>query len=255
MDLLVVDLNKVQGRNNSHIAWDNVLRRGTVTSAVDSANLPNLHDYMTTSFWNPGVGSVDLDVTLPLAEDINCCAIAAGNWTDAGVSIKVYSDAGITLVGEVVGLKNGQPYMFIFDTIKTTTMRISFTSTGSLSIGQIFFGETLQMPTPASIGMKAGRFNNRDKIISQKTENNASGPNSTVSRSRETVAPYNLVPISFLENEWSNFVDSHTGRPVWFSWDAVNKLTDVTFGHWKSNDPRYTKSFFSQITLTVKGQI
>ena len=108
--IVLDDPNNTGSRNNSRIAWDNVLTRATtVTGSVDVSNTPNLYDYMTTTFWNAGSGTQTVTITLPSAEDIDCAAIASGNWADAGTTIEVYSDAGITKVGEVSDLKNGQP--------------------------------------------------------------------------------------------------------------------------------------------------
>jgi hypothetical protein len=246
----------VTARNNSRIAHNNALSRATtVTSATDSANTANLYDNMTTTFWNPGTGTVDVDITLPSAEDIDCAAIAAGNWADASTTIEVYSDLGTTKVGEISGLKNGQPYLFTFDSVFISTMRIRFISTGDLNVGQVLFGESLKIPNSASIGMQPGKFNNNDKVIGQRTESNGLSANSTVARSQETIAPYKLVPISWIESDWVVFVADYKGKPIWFSWDDLNKKTDVTFGHWSTSRVKYSSSFFADLTLTVKGHV
>lgn len=242
--------------NNSRIAYDNALSRATtITASADNSSTANLYDYMTTTFWTAGSGTVTIDIILPTAEDIDCAAITAGNWADAITTIEIYSDAGVTKVGEVSGLKNGQPYLFTFDSVNITTMQIKFISTNSLHVGQVLFGETLKIPTSASIGMQPGAFNNNDKVIGQNTENNGLGANSTVARNRETIAPYNLVPISWIESDWVDFKDDQKGKPIWFSWDSVNKLDQVTFGRWSTNQVKYTSSFFAQLTLTVKGHV
>lgn len=256
LDNSIDNLENMGPMNNSRIAWDNVLIRATtVTGSVDVSNTPNLYDYMTTTFWNAGSGTQTVTITLPGAEDIDCAAVAAGNWADAGTTIEVYSDAGITKVGEVSGLKNGQPYFFEFDSVSISVMQFKFISTGDLNVGQALFGESLKIPACANVGLRLGQFNNKDKVIGQITENNAFGSNSTVARGRDTVAPYSLIPISWVRSDWVDFSDAHRGKPVWFSWDQLNNPADVIFGHWSTNDIGYSRSTFSDITLTIKGQV
>lgn len=241
--------------NKSRVAWANVLSSATLTASNDQDNVDNVFDYMTTTFWNAGTGVVTLDIVLAGGENIDCAAITAGNWADAATVIEVYSDAGVTKVGEVSGLKNGASYYFDFDPVFTAVMQIKFTSVNSLSVGQVLFGESLKFPVKSSIGLELGKFNNKDKVINQTTENNAFGANSTVARSRDTISPFNLIPIDWINNYWVNFSDSHLGRPIWFAWNAEGSPADTIYGHWTSTPVRYTSSFLSELTLTIKGNV
>ena len=241
--------------NNARLAWDNALSRATLTASVDQSNSINLFDYMTTTFWSAGTGTRTIDIVLPSAENIDCAAIAAANWADAGAIIEIYSDAGVTKVAEVSGLKNGQPYYFEFDSVFISVMQIKFISTSDLNVGQVLFGESLKFPVKSSVGLQLGKFNNKDKVIGQLTENNAFGGNSTVKRSRDTISPFNLLPISGVNDTWVDFSDAHKGKPVWFSWDSVNNPADTTYGHWSTDAVRYNTSFLSSLTLTVKGSV
>jgi len=255
LDNIPVEPDEDNNVNSARIAWDNALSRATLTGSVDPTNTDNLFDYMTTTFWNAGVGTVTVDIVLPSAENINCAAITAGNWADAGTIIEVYSDAGITKVGDISGLKNGQPFYFGFDSVLTSAMQIKFISTGNLNVGQVLFGKSLDFPVKASVGLQLGKFNNKDKVIGQMTENNAFGANSTVKRSRDTISPFNLLPISWVNDVWVDFSDSHRGKPIWFSWNSADNPLDVTFGHWSTDNVKYTSSFLSALNLTVKGHI
>lgn len=242
--------------NHSIIAWDNALIRATtVTGSVDALSTPNLFDYMTTTFWAAGSGVQTVDIILPTAEAINCAAIAAGNWFTAGTVIEVYSDAGITKVGEISGLRDGQPYIFDFTSVSTSVLQFKFTSSGALNVGQLLVGKSLDLPTSASVGLQLGKFNNNDKVIGQLTETNAISSSSTVSRARDTVAPFQFVPITWIESDWVNFSDNHKGKPIWFSWNNLSNAGDATFGRWSTDTVKYTSSFFSAFTLTVNGQI
>ena len=242
--------------NNSKIAWDNALTRAiSVTCSSDALSSPNLFDYMTTTFWSAGSGIQTVDIVLPTAEAINCAAIAAGNWFTAGAVIEVYSDAGITKVGEISGLRDGQPYIFDFTSVSTSVLQFKFTSSGALNVGQLLVGKSLDLPTRASVGLQLGKFNNNDKVIGQLTETNAISSSSTVNRARDTIAPFQFVPIVWVESDWVGFSDSHKGKPIWFSWDNTNKPGDATFGNWSTDTIRYTSSFFTTFTLTVKGQV
>jgi hypothetical protein len=245
----------IDNMNNAVIGWDNALARAVITASNDQASTPNLFDYMTTSFWNAGAGTVTVDIVLPASEAIDCCAIAAGDWATAGTTIEVYSDAGVTKVGEVSGLKDNQPYMFSFDSVIISVMQVKFISSGDLNVGQVLMGESLKFPVNASIGLQLGKFNNEDLITSQKTENNAFGSNSTVARNRTTIAPFNSIPIDWLNTSWVEFSDAHKGKPVWFNWNVVDRPNDATFGHWSTNKAKYTSSFFSSIDLTIKGVV
>ena len=257
-NVIIIDnsgIDEGENMNNSRIAWDNALSRATITASVDNTNAINLFDYMTTTFWAAGTGTSTVDIVLPFGEDIDCAAIAAGNWADAGAIIEIYSDAGITKVGEVSGLANGQPYYFEFDSVFITVMQIKFISTSDLNVGQALMGESLKIPVKASVGLQLGKFNNADKVIGQETENNAFGANSTIKRSRKTVSPFNLLPISWVNSDWVNFSDDHKGKPIWFSWDYLDNPLDTTFGHWSTNELRYTSSFLSAMVLTVEGNV
>lgn len=241
--------------NNARLAWDNALTRGALTASNDQANVDNIFDYMTTTFWNAGAGSVTVDIVLSVSETIDCAAVTAGNWATAGAVIEIYTDAGITKVAEISGLKDGQPFYFEFDPVATTVLQIKFISSGDLQVGQVLFGESLKFPVKSSVGLQLGKFNNKDKVIGQMTENNAFGANSTVKRSRDTVSPFNLLPISWVNDTWVDFSDAHKGKPVWFSWNHIDNPLDTTFGHWSTNNVKYTSSFLSQLTLTIKGNV
>ena len=240
--------------NNSRIAWDNALTRATLTSTDDPSNVDNVFDYMTTTFWEAGTLSATLDITLDATEAINCAGVAAGNWTQAGATIQVY--AGGNLVGQVSGLKDGQPYLFEFDEVTTNNLSFVFNSnSGSLSIGQLMAGKILEIPRCASIGLQLGQFNNKDKVIGQLTENNAFAANSTVARGRETVAPYSLLPIDWVRSDWKEFSDNHKGKPIWYAWDNFSYPYETIFGHWSASDIPFSRSTYADLTLTVKGQV
>lgn len=245
----------IDNMNNAVIAWDNALSRSVITASNGQDTTPNLFDYMTTSYFDAGAGVVTVDIVLPIAENIDCCAVAAGNWASAGTTIEIYTDEGITKVAEASGLKDNQPYLFNFDPVVITTMQIKFLSTNALSVGLVLFGESLKFPVNASVGLQLGQFNNDDEVVSQKTENNAFGANSVVARSRTTVSPFKLIPISWVESSWVEFSDSHKGKPIWFNWNVVDRPNDSTFGHWSASKAKYDSSFLSSIDLTVKGVV
>lgn len=255
LDVGEADTDEADGMNNARIAYDNALSRATIIASNDQAGTVNLFDHMTTSFWNASNGTVTLDITLPSNEAFDCAAVAAANWADSNTTIEIYTDAGVTKVGEVSGLKNGQPYYFEFEPVSTNVMQIKFISTGDLNVGQVLMGESLKFPVKSSVGLQLGKFNNKDKAIGQMTENNGFGANSTVKRSRDTISPFNLLPISWVNSDWVAFSDAFRGKPIWFSWDSVNNPADTTYGHWSTDPVKYTSSFLSSLTLTVKGQV
>ena len=247
------DPSQTVSNANAKVAWDNALRRATVTSAVGQSTIPNLYDYTTTHFWTAGSGTVNVDITLNQAEDINCAAIAAGNWFSAGTVIEVYADGN--KVGEISGLKDNQPHLFVFDSVFTADLQIRFISTGSLFVGQVLFGKSLDFPKGVNLGLELGQFNNEDQVNGMITEENNFGSSTSVARSRTTVAPFDLIPQAWFRSFWQPFSDSHKGKPIWFGWNTADYPNEIIFGSWKADNINYSRSTFLPITLTVKGVV
>lgn len=250
------DLEVVQ-LQNSKLLWSNELDGATITTTNDQSNVINLYDNMTTQKWNAGTGTVDLDIVLD-SKTLDGVGIAAGNWQTAGTTIEVWNTEPATDVklGEVNGLSNGAPHLFIFDKAIYTNIRIRFISTGDLNVGQVGLGEVLTFPCLPTLGMELGKFNNADAETSSVTEGNAFGSTTLNQRSRNNVYPFQGISFDWVRNNWTNFSDTHKGKLVWFLWDYENASEDTVFGHWSTTSPvSYSRATYTDITLRILGHV
>lgn len=249
-------------RDASRIGWDNAYTRATIVGGGGNPELYDaVRDNMTNIFYQPSSVNTDFSIQAVFdnPEDINWIGVAAGNWATAEATINVYTNdpvGGTILQGQVTGLRDGDPFMWVFDTVLGADLvSINIVSNGNIKIGEVGCGKTLDLPCLPSLGMEWGRYNNLDEIIGRKTENDLFASASVLPRARRFAGNYELTPIDWIRTDWVPFSDTHKGKLVWFMWDVFAHPFDVAFGHWNAGVIAYDRSTYANINLEIMGDI
>ena len=232
-----------------------------VTASHDSSSTPALYDDMTTVKWRPGVSGVSyvqfestqfangVGSNLPAYD---YAGVVGCNWATAGAILTIKDENG-NIISQITGLRDNQPAFLVFSKRSTGAIKFEFTCDNStLEVGEIYYGKTTELPRNVAIGYQPGRWTNNDIITNGRTEANQFS-NSTV-RARGTTEQFSIdfVPIDFMEVQYRNFINDAKGLPIFFLWNQ-NERNQAVYGTWEASEPRFTSSFYSQISLTIRG--
>lgn len=242
----------VQG--DSYIGFNSIIQDATITATENQGQTGFLRDNMTSLYWQSTTGDNQVEFTLAAPSTINWAGIAGGDWFSAQCTIEVYVNSLATKVAEIVGLRDGQPFMWVFDDqIVVTSVIFRFIHNGNLKVGELGFGQAIQFPCFPDVGLTLAKFNNDDVEYGKVTEDQIFAATSLLKRARTTRANYSIVAVSWVRDFWINFVDTQRGKLVWFLWDAVGHPQDISFGQWSTNAVGYTRSTHSSINFNVSG--
>lgn len=250
-NLFVIDTDVESGKV-PRLAWRNEIdSSSTITATHDSASTGYLYDGMTTAKWRPAAKVSSVTFTDGFI-DVDYVGIAGVNWNSAGCSVAIY-DQDDTLLASASGLKDNQPLLFIITKAIYSSIKVEFTCTNTnLEVGEIYIGEALKFPRNVKVGYQPGRWNTEDEIVWQRTENNQFA--GSIVRSRGTTERYQVdfLPLAFMDNEWVDFMTTAKGKAVFFLWNK-DETHHAAYGHWSTNGHRFTNSFFSSVSMTIKG--
>lgn len=235
----------------SYIMFANLMRGATVTAGDD---VGRLHDNMTNIFYSAGAGTTTIDLTIT-PELINCIALAGVNWLSGGVTCQFFTWNGTSYVlqCDLFGQRDGQPVMRVFTPVTTDRVRIVFTSTSTLYVGEAAFGEALQMPSCPAVGYQPAQWSDNDEISISQTEALNFGAATINLRGSTEVMQFNFLPYEFLYGQWAAFRRNAKGKPIWVGFNQKDSPGLVIYGHWSQNTPKFDTPYFSSITLTVDG--
>lgn len=233
------------------LAYSSMASASTITASHDTDSVGYLYDNMTTLKWRPAntTSSIQFDGTFT---DADYVGIAGVNWQSAGASV-IVKDASDNVLGNISGLRDNQPVLFVFTKATHTRILLEFScSNTSLEVGEVYFGESMQFPRNVSIGYKPGRWSSNDIVSESRTEGNQFG--GSIVRSRGTTENFtiNHVPVEFMEDEYKSFQNDAKGIPVFFLWNKANS-NHAVYGNWSATSPTFTTSILSSISLTING--
>lgn len=251
---------------NSYLLYDNLIysQDATITSenessSPDSGGLLALKDGNTNIKWlSDGSLSVDIDVTLPLATDINCMSVAGANLTEALVSWEFYIYKPIEdvyfRVAQGSGKKDNSPIFLVFDQVETPKVRFRFFAQGVLRVGEIGCGKALRFPNAPDIGYAPAKWQADKKAINKTTEGNTVANSTVLSTTVQDNPTYSLIDTEWIDEYWPDVVDKATGTPVWFAWNQAKEPNNVVFGNLNTEiRPAFDNSFLSSLNLQIKG--
>ena len=234
------------------IAWNNLASTSTlITASHDNSNTDRLYDGMTTLAWIPGVNisSVQFDGTFL---NTDYCGLAGGNWESAGCTI-VARDGFGNVLGTASGMKDNQPVLFVFGKATYTQIIVEFTCTNTnLEVGEIAFGESVMLPRKVSTGYSPGRWSRNDIVTTGRTESNQFAGSIVRARGNTEQFKIGLVPTSYMETTYKDFINDATGYNIWFLWD-VDYPTNSAYGAWEHQAPSFNSSLLSEINITITG--
>ena len=237
---------------NSYIMYQNLMPLATVTAGGD---VGRLHDWMTNIKYQAAAGVTNIDLTLPSANTINCVALAGVNWQSGGVTAKFFTWNGSAYVlqCDLFGAHDDTPVMRIIPQTETDRVRIQFTSTGALFVGEAAFGEALKMPSCPSVGLQPAEWSDDDEYSLSTTESRNIGPSTIERRGSTQVMEFKFITPEFVDGPINTMRRIAKGRPVWVGWNQQDRPASVIFGHWTMQAPKFDSSTFTSISLTVKG--
>ena len=238
---------------DSRIAFDNQAVIATVTTAShDQAGTINLVDGMTISKWKPA----SLASTINYAgtfNNIDYIGLAGVNWASAGCSLVVRDGIGGTVLASFSNLGDGQPAIAFITKSSQTNVYFEFTcAEDTLSIGEIYFGESIVLPRSVSVGYEPSRWHSGDNVISNQIQQNQSA--SSVVWSDLSIEKFTLsfLGVEFMETVFKAFARSAQGLSIFFLWNT-DFQSHVVYGVWESNSPTFASQFLSAINMTIKG--
>lgn len=238
---------------STFILYQNAMQGATVTSGGD---VGRLCDWMTNVFYTASAGTtnIDLDIT---SQGINAIGLAGVNWLSGGVTAKLYTWNGSSYVlqCDLLGLEDGQPVMRVFQTVYTTKVRIQFTSTAALYVGEAAFGLAMQMPSLPAVGLQPAEWSDEDDVTISQTEGLNFGASTVQKKGSEQVMQFNYITPDFMDGQFRQFRKIAKGRPVWCGWNQTDRLSSVVFGHWSASKPKFDSSYFTSVQLTIKGVV
>lgn len=248
---------------NSYLLYDNLIysQNSTITSSQegsDSAGVLALKDGNTNlKFYSDGSSQVDIDVTLPLATQIDCMAFAGANLTECLASWQffvydpVLGDYNLRAQGS--GKKDNSPVFLVFDEIQTPRVRFRFFVTGVLRIGEIACGKALRFPTSPALGFRPSKWQSDKDILTTTTEGNTiSNSNVKFKMVRENPT-FPKLPVEWVDEYWPPVLEKGLGLPVWFGWNQKLEPNNVVCGMLKPQEPNYESSLLTSLSFGIEG--
>lgn len=135
--------------NNPVIGWNSACLRGAiaVSSEADGYFGSNAKNPNTYNYWRPTALPATFELTVPVAEEINYCGIAAHNLgsTQCTVNFQVFKDgAWVTLSAQ--SPSDDSVILFLTGTETVTQARLHISGLLAPTIGHIAFGKALELP-------------------------------------------------------------------------------------------------------------
>ncbi len=256
MSLLIVGSPLTSGgidTKSTFILYENVMPSATVTSGGD---VGRLHDWMTNIYYTAAAGTTNIDLTFT-EQSINCVGLAGVNWLSGGVTAKFYTWNGSSYVlqCDLNGSDDNQPVMRVFQSVMTTQVRIQFISTSQLYVGEAAFGLALQMPSLPAVGLQPGEWSDEDEVTISQTQALNFGASTIQRRGSEQVMQFNYITADFMDNQFKTFRRIAKGRPIWCGWNQTDRLSSVIFGHWSASKPKFDSSYFTSLSMTIRGAV
>lgn len=249
---------------NSYLLYDNLIYRQNATieslqEGVGSGGVLALKDGNTSIKWeSDGSAQVDIDITLPLAAQINCMSVAGANLTEclAAWDFFVWDPVLMQydLRAQGSGKKDNSPIFLVFDEIQTPRVKFRFFVSGTLRIGEIGCGNALRFPTPPKTGFQPAKWQSDKEVMSKTTESNAM-VNSNIKKKTVSENPvYPNLDVNWVDDNWTDIIDKAPGLPVWFAWNQKLEPNNVIYGFLDMDKrPAYDSSFLSNLSLTITG--
>ena len=258
-NVFVIDTADAELEKEPVIAWENKLSSLSVTGDNPS-KLKYLYDGLTTIAWPAMAISSQVLITAANPSQVtpfNYIAIVGANWRSSSASVTVSVDG--VIVASLSGLRDNQPVFVKVDDsqisgITGADASISFSSNTNLEVGEIYIGEVIPLPRNASVGYQPGRWSNKDKISHEITQGNQFGRSTIEARGVEENFSVNLVETAWMDTVWQEINFDARGYPMFFLWNKNNK-TQAVYGNWTASDPSFDSSFYSSISMTIKGVV
>jgi hypothetical protein len=240
------ELNAAGQTNNPFVAWDNLAATATVTSgntAKPDGAIANALTGTTYDYWRPNVTSatVQLRVTLPVAQSISFVGVAAHNLGSLGASAQVQRsiNGGSTwTTGGVAAtpITDNGPVVFRLATtgLDAADWRLNITgltSGANLYAGVIFFGVDLVIPTRLYSGFSPAIVPTEVQLQSNvSVGGNLLGSQIIGQGSTLAVGLRHLTPGFVRGASWLSFMRHYNaGKGLWFAWRPAAFPDDVHY--------------------------
>lgn len=238
---------------STFILYQNAMAGATVTAGGD---VGRLYDWMTNVYYSAASGTTNIDLTVT-EQGVNCVGLAGVNWSSGGVTAKFYTWDGSAYVlqCDLDADEDGQPVMRVFQTVYTTKVRIQFTATSTLYVGEAAFGLALQMPSLPAVGLQPAEWSDEDDVTVSQTQALNFGASTVQRKGSEQIMQFNYITPDFMDGQFKQFRKIAKGRPVWCGWNQTDRLSSVIFGHWSASKPKFDSAYFTSVQLTIKGVV
>lgn len=233
----------------------------SITASHDSSNTEKLRDGLTTQKWRPATsGTVWFQFNSEFEDsgsgatfnNVDYVGLVGVNWQTAGASVSVKDENG-TEIASASGLRDNQPLYVILDKTSYSAIKFEFTvTTDALEVGEAYFGESMQFERNVKVGYQPARWTNNDIVTISRTEGNQFGSSTVRARGTTERFSFDYVSLDFMDDEYDKFINNAKGKPIFFVWNK-NYQSHGVYGHWEAQEPAFTHSLYSSISLTING--
>lgn len=230
--------------NNPFFAWENLGSDATLTgsAAAPDGSMANAVSGTTYDYFTPanGAGSIEFRAKFPTAKPVTFAGLAAHNLGDIGASVSVgySSNNGATWTDGGAGFVNPEDNRPIgwrmSDDVNSNFWRVLVTggsSTRVPSLGVVFFGEELIMPTRIFQGFQPILTPTEVALQSNVSIGNHLLGSSVVFSGSTLSAQFSHLKPTFVRDQFLEFQRSfNEGRPCFFGWRPEKYSRDLHYG-------------------------
>lgn len=262
---IVVNQGGAWVQGSSYLAYDSLyLRSGAVVAASsEDSGFPasNAASWLTSGGgWQvTGAGDKTLTVTLLAAANANSYAIYKHNLGTLGLTVKAQYSADGAAWTDLTGsekVPGDDSVIYFVATAPVSAQFWRLLITGmvagqTLTIGQAFIGESLQVFNPPEPGWVPPNLALADEFINSRSEGGDFLGRSLVRKGSKTDFSVGLVAADWVRTNWLPFLLAAELHPFYHAWDTVSFPNEVSYSYTdKVRPPTYVSSRFMSISLS-----
>lgn len=236
--------------------YDNLLRTATVLSEDTLTNFEFANGIDGRTSTQLGVASgADRDIVLDFgsAQQFSVLCVAVHNLNGASVVVAGSSD-NVTYT-DITTINYDNNYVRC-DAVTQSTyryVRLRFTGLlGSTYVGDIFLGESLELPYGVPDGFTPPEQADQDLIETNMTGNGALAGIDVTRKPKRLKLPLKNYESSWFESNWYSLTETMKLYPVYFLWSTGKRAFFCTFNR-KTGVPSFKTNTRQSVTLDLQG--
>jgi hypothetical protein len=247
--------------NRSRIGYENLLENGTVVASAEDADYPveNCFDWNTADYFRPDTsGTINVDLTLAIADNANYLAIFAQDLYLHGGTIKLQYHNGSTFVdaSATITPSDNSPQRVFFNSVSATRWRLVIACTNIFNLGAVSFGEYLELPYGMYLDWTPPRLARANKSTNNISETGAFLGKSVVSKGLRTTIEL-LASDAWVRTYWEPFMEHLEAKPFFWCPNFDGYPTESAFC-WLDGDlspPKHAYYGYMRSSVSIGGLV